>query len=619
MIAVYTLQRILFIGFNLTALETVPDRTWVLALIDGLRFDLCIIATINVPLMVVHSIRRFLPSRKPRIWLDHFVSLSFLALNLPLILCGVVDSRLFSFTGRRTSPAFFAIIEDVKGQALGILLQFWYLSVPVSLALAFFSWLTWQKKTDRLQDSQPPLPLKIKEILPQLTAFILIAFLLIRGGWQTKPLAPTHAYNWQPVALANMVLNSGMTILRTAPSSKVVRDNFFETMSEVRAVLGREEGANRTIPLAAGKNFVVIVVESLGAEYVGFLNNGKGYTPVLDELATKSVTFTSSFANGRRSIDAMPAIFAGVPAWRDEPYVTSPYASNELHPAPKILGTMGYKSVFLHGASKGSMHFDVFSQLAGFDEYLGKGDYPNSIDDDGQWGIFDEPFLQFSIDRISAIKEPFFAGIFTLTSHNPFKIPDKFKNIFPKGTLPIHESVGYTDYAIGEFFKTAKTKPWFSNTIFVITGDHTSLSDNPAYGNLPGRFRVPILFYDPSGALPRVPATKIASHIDIAPSILELAGAQEPHAGLFGGALFDRVWTGRFIQHEYGSWYYNDGTAQILMEADGATSYYAPEDFTLQKKLSPKKIPDSVGRLNILKAERQYFSNGLLDDNWFKN
>jgi phosphoglycerol transferase MdoB-like AlkP superfamily enzyme len=628
LIVVYTLQRMLFIGFNLSSLETVPDRVWLLALLDGLRFDLCIIATLNIPLMVFHGLRRFAPSLTPKIWMDRFISLSFLMVNLPIIFFGIVDSRLFSFTGRRTSPAFFDILADIKGQALGILLQFWHLSLPASLALAFFCWLTWQRKTDYFHESHSDLPLKtnsritrleIKKNLAPITAFIAIGFLLIRGGWQTKPLGPAHAYNWQPVALANMVLNSGMTILRTPPSSKVVRDAFFSTRSEVRAILGQQEAHEQTVPLAAGKNFVVLVVESLAAEYVGFLNDGHGYTPVLDNLATQSIAFTTSFANGRRSIDAMPAIFSGIPAWRDEPFVTSPYSANELRSAPKNLGMMGYKSMFLHGAAKGSMHFDVFSKLAGFDEYIGKGDYPSSEDDDGQWGIFDEPFLQFSIDKISETKAPFLAGIFTLTSHNPFKIPAKYMNKFPKGTLPIHESIGYVDYALGQFFKTAQTKPWFNNTIFVITGDHTSLSDKPSYANMPGRFRVPIIFYDPSGALPRVSTSKIASHIDITPTILALAGSQSTQTGFFGGDLFSRTWSGRFIQQEYGTWYYNDGTCQITIVPNGATSFFAPEDFSWATLTSPKNIPDAGGRLQILNAGRQYYSTGLLDDDWFKN
>jgi phosphoglycerol transferase MdoB-like AlkP superfamily enzyme len=614
----YALQRGLFIGFNFSALQAVPASSMMLAILDGFRFDLCVIATLNVPLILLHQFRVFLPAKTFARWLDHLVWAMFLILNLPMIVIGVVDSRLFSFTGRRISPEFFSIIGDIKHQTLGILTQFWYLSLPGYLALILFSWATWQKNINNNPSTKFD-PRTLRKNWPAATALLATAFLLIRGGWQTKPLAPAHAYNWQPAALANMVLNSGMTLLRTPASAKVSRLDFFPTMADVRANLTPAGPAIHTLPLANGKNFVVIVVESLATEYVGFLNHGKGYTPVLDALSTQAITFTTSFANGRRSIDAMPAIFAGIPAWRDEPFVTSPYASNEIQPAPKTLASLGYRSLFMHGASKGSMHFDSFSRMAGFDEYIGRSDYPKKGDDDGQWGIFDEPFLQFATDKFSAVHEPFFAGIFTLTSHNPFKIPEKYKDVFPKGTLPIHESIGYVDHAIGEFFKTAKTKPWFNHTIFIITGDHTSLSDNPAYNNMPGRFRVPIMFYDPSGSLPRVQSTKIASHIDITPSVLELAGAHVEHPGLFGGALFDPSWSGRFVQHEYGIWYYNDGVCQIVVEPNESTSFYDSKDYGWKAPMPGESISEGPARLTTLKAERQYFTNGLLDDSWFKN
>ena len=160
LIAAYTLQRMLFIGFNLPSLEAVPDSIWLLALMDGLRFDLCIIATLNIPLMVLHGMRRFAPSTVGKVWIDRFVSLSFLVVNLPIIFFGIVDSRLFSFTGRRISPAFFSIVSDLKGQTFGVLLQFWYLSLPAFLATAFFCWLTWQRKTGDFPDLDSEQPLK---------------------------------------------------------------------------------------------------------------------------------------------------------------------------------------------------------------------------------------------------------------------------------------------------------------------------------------------------------------------------------------------------------------------------------------------------------------------------
>ena len=614
LMAAYLLQRVLFIVFNLSALQGVPSSEFIFALLEGVRFDLCVVATINVPLIAIHFLRETSLPKRAVVFFDHFIGSTFLAVNIPLIIFGIIDSRLFAFTGRRTSIDLLAIGSDIKGQAFGILSQYWYLTVPGLLVVGAFAWLTWQRNHDQAALTKS----SIRTSSPMVVVATIAAVLMIRGGLQTKPLSPAHAFTWQPAALANMVLNSGMTVLRTPPSAKVSRYTDFASMADVQKILSAGRSDLESVPLADGRNVVILLVESLATEYVGFLNNGNGYTPFIDELSKNAITFTISFANGRRSIDAMPAIFAGIPAWRDQPFVTSPFAANDIRPAPKVLAAMGYSSMFLHGAANGSMHFDVFAKMAGFDEYIGRNEYPNSADDDGHWGIYDEPFLKFAINKFTAAKKPFFAGIFTLSSHNPFSIPEKYKGRFPKGTLPIHESIGYTDFALSEFFKEASKESWFNNTIFVITGDHTSLSDNPAYANMPGRFRVPIMFYDPTGSLPHVESTKIASHIDITPTILDLLGARVSPPGLFGGSLFDRSWQGRFVQEEYGTWYYNDGVTQIKMRDGEQPAFSAPDDFAWSTAKNQDQVSDSSERLKVFKAVRQYYSNGLLDNNWYR-
>lgn len=614
LLAAYGLQRILFFAFNVGAISSVPALTILWSMFDGLRFDLCVIATLNLPLIVIHALR-ITPFLRPGIkWFDHFISLLFLIANLPFIIFGVIDSRMFTFTGRRISPDMLAIGGDIQHQLVGVLTQYWYLTLPSIVAIILFSSLAWQR--DHTSPSFDILWLKKR--VPTVFVGLLFGFLLIRGGWQTKPLAPAHAYVWQPAALANMVLNSGMTVLRTPTSSSIQRQKDFSSQEDLISTLRPLNQRVERVPLAKGKNVVILIVESLGTEYVGFLNQGKGYTPFIDKIAQESIVFPRSFANGRRSIDAMPAIFAGVPAWRDQPFVTSPFAANRIDPLPKILSDLGYESMYFHGAANGSMHFDVFAKLAGFKQYIGANEYPKSGDHDGQWGIFDEPFLQFSVEKLSDTKEPFIAGIFTLTSHNPFKIPAKYQGKFPKGTLPIHEAIGYTDYAIGEFFRSASQKPWYLNTIFVITGDHTSLSDHPENNNLPGRFRVPIIFYDPSGQLPQINSTKTASHVDIKPTIMELMGISSEHFGYFGGPLFDPDWNGRFIQREYDTWYYTDDTVQVKIDSENQFSFAPPDDFDWQNPLAVATTPNNLRALNVLKAARQYFDNGMLDNNWYQ-
>jgi phosphoglycerol transferase MdoB-like AlkP superfamily enzyme len=612
LLAAYSLQRFLFIYFNFSALRHIPINHWALALLDGLRFDLCVIATINTPLIAIQYLWGLLISRRSISRLKHkgttrivnqSISFLFLIFNVPLILFGIIDSQMFPFTGRRSTLDLFEIMGDVREQAANILLDYWPLTLLSFFVVTILAIATWQKHSHPISFGSK------RRVLVTLLAWTIVTSLIIRGGWQTKPLSPAHAYYHQPVALANMVLNSGITILRTPSTESIQRYHDFDDMNSVRRTLQIKPTLNT---LADGKNFIIIIVESLATEYMGYFNQGTGYTPFLDKLSKNSVSFKNSFASGRRTIDALPAIFAALPAWIDRPFITSPYATNRIRPLPEELTKIGYNTAFFHAASTGSMHFDVLAKMVGFKKYFGREDYPHKDHDDGHWGIYDEPFLQFSTEEITKISEPFFAGIFTLSSHNPFKIPSHHEGKFPKGPLPIHESIGYADYALEQFFKTASSKSWYGNTIFVITGDHTSLSNNPQYDNEMGRYRVPIIFYDPSGQLPKSVESKPASHIDITPTIFGLLGLKFSSQWLLGGPLFDEHWSGRFIHKDYDTW--------ISLDSDGPLIVKDRVDLNPQTELKgdfqDKRSPQKDEPIPILKASRQYYFNGLLDNSW---
>lgn len=614
LIVTYEALRLLFWALNAPALVGIPTSDKLLSLVIGLRFDLAVIATLNAPLILVHSLRLLRIPQPLRIALDHLISLLYIVANIPLVVIGIGDAQVFSFTGRRTTPDFFGIGGDLQRQASALVLQYWYLTLLGLCLCGLIIFMTWQSDHDR--DSF--LPHRAKRNMSAVIVFFLASFLAVRGGIQSKPLVPAHAYVYQPAIYANLILNSSMTMLRTPPSDSLRRFSDMPNLESVRAaLLPSPTDMHTQIPLVRGKNVVVLIVESLASEYVGYLNEGKGYTPFIDSLMSRSVTFKESFANGRRSIDAMPAIFSSIPAWRDQPFVTSPFNGNTIQALPQVLKSQGYESYFFHGGANGTMHFDAFSSMAGFHHYIGEKEYPNRADFDGAWGIFDEPFLEFAADTLDKETKPFVAGIFTLSSHNPFPVPEKYKFRFPKGTLPIHESIGYADFAIGRFIGKASTMKWFYNTIFVITGDHTSLSDQHAYDNVLGRYRVPIFVFDPSGTLPQVGKDKIIQHIDITPTILDLLGETQDPPQLFGWSVFDPGFKGRFIQQEYGQWfYYDDDTLLHLAENEDRAESFAPQDLWFTSRLHNSPAIDR--KIQTLKAARQYFSNGLLDNNWQK-
>ena len=616
LVIIYYVQRVLYLAFNLGALTSVlwPDKIW--SFVVGLRFDLAAIMTLNVPLIAMHGARNLPIPPESRRLIDRAISVLFVLVNVPFIAAGVADAQLYTFTGRRMTLDYFAIVGDIKMQGVGLLMQYWPLTLTGCGLVAAMTWWSWQN--DHTPDSLPRSysgALAIKTLLG-----IVAIFLMIRGGWQHKPLAPAHAFMYQPAAHSNLVLNSAITLLRTPPSEAPQHFHDFASMDEIRKITTPGSNFNVTrLPLAPGRNVVIIIVESLASEYVGAFNGGKGYTPFIDSLVPHAVTFKDSFANGRRSIDAMPAIFAGIPAWRDQPFITSPYSGNDLAPLPKVLRRAGYRSLYFHGAANGSMHFDVFSEIAGFDRYIGRDQYPGPrSDDDGQWGIFDEPFLAFTADTLNATQQPFLAGVFTLTSHNPFRVPEQYAGKLPKGTLPIHESIAYADESLRKFFDKAKTMPWYPNTIFVITGDHTSLNDRPEYNNIFGQHRVPILFFDPQDGLPRTSQDKVAQQVDIAPTLLDILGLTPAKPGLFGWSLLDPDYHGRYIQSEYGQWYRFDGTSIIHLNDRNEPLFYAADDQEMKAPIVTSPT-DSIARgLQELKAMRQYFSNGLVDNTWYK-
>jgi phosphoglycerol transferase MdoB-like AlkP superfamily enzyme len=165
------------------------------------------------------------------------------------------------------------------------------------------------------------------------------------------------------------------------------------------------------------------------------------------------------------------------------------------------------------------MGFDAFARMAGFDEYVGREQYNNDNDFDGHWGIWDEPFLQYTAQQLNKKNTPFVASIFTLNTHHPFQIPTKYANTFTLQGNAILRCVQYADMSLQRFFETIKKSNWFNNTLFIITADHVGpVIDN----HLPlNAYRIPIIFYSPNKQLiePKINHT-IANQIDILPTIL---------------------------------------------------------------------------------------------------
>lgn len=529
-VSVLTVLRIVFYFLHSNAFPDVSILDWLV----GFAFDWVTVCIYFLPYAILHFLPAFhRNNRVYRIW----SILYFSAVNLVLMLLNLIDLEYFSFTGKRSTSDLFAITSagsDIK-QLLGtFLVEFWWMWVLLILFVICLRWF--YKRLIRREE-----PMQKKDIVSHSVIMILSVLLVItigRGGWGLRPIGTIEAAQYTKTSNTALVLNTGFTMLKSYGKEGV---NFIEYFKERRAnklfnPIRKSKPANI---LPEKTNVVIIMLESFGNEWMAFNNEDldTSYTPFLDSLAGESMNFVNAYANGKKSIEAVPSIISSLPSLMDNPYISSPYGNNTIKSLPDILKTQGYSSAFYHGATNGSMRFDGYAAQAGFDRYFGRTEYNNDEHFDLTWGILDEYFNPWSARKMSEMKAPFFSTVFTLSSHHPYFIPKDRANITIHGPEPICGSISYGDYSLKQFFEEAKKQPWYDNTLFVICADHTPSTKSSVYSQRNELYSIPMMFYHPSGKLPKGNRTEIIQQLDILPTVLDLLNIETEYYA-FGNSLY---------------------------------------------------------------------------------
>lgn len=571
-----------------------------MAFLWGLRFDLSATASLLLPGFLVFWLLLPWISEK---FTKGFLYFSFTLMMVAALILNFVDVEMVNIVGRRFAWQTLFMVGEAGGKLSGILTEYWPLTLAgfaLLGACAFWNWYWIFKKK------------KTKIKLMSHYSFGFFVFLIfvvsIRGGFQKKPLSFAHSQLFSAASLNQLTLNSTYSVIKSADQPSLDRQKFFNDETEkFRYLNGAEAGKS----LLEGKrptkpqNVVVIILESFGLEYLGH------HTPFFNSLAEKSLFFKNGVANGRRSIEGVPSILTGVPVMMDEPFITSPFATNEILKLPQILRERGYETSFFHGGNNGTMYFDSFADGIGFQKYYGAQEYPNKKDHDGVWGIYDEPFLQFFAQTLSEGKKPFFAAVFTLSSHQPYKIPDHLKGQFPEGELPILKAISYTDYALKKFFEKAAEEPWYFDTLFILTADHTQNSFKPSFMNEVSKYKIPIIFFHPKFKWPPVDRDMIVQQIDIPDSILDFLNVKIDKKNPLASSVFipgDKAATVR------------SDSRYILISKDFFLDWFPGQQikmFAMDDPNETKEIPNSDRKSlleNKMKASIEFFSEGMLDN-----
>lgn len=628
LLAVYMLSRWFFYYMNINSFQDVTFSEMMTISWGGLRFDISALCYLNL----ICIIMQFIPLKvRDSVNYQRVVKIIFLVINILGVLLNVADIVYFEFGGRRTTSTIFS--EFGGENNLGAILlnsitgywKVWIFGVLMVLAVVFLYYNPIKSK--RHEDDYA----ENKVYYPLHSVLFIIAIILtiggLRGGFGMKmhPLRQDSAdiYCKKPLE-AGIVLNTPFTILTTLHKKGYKDPKFFEK-EQLDSIFYPIKNENPRGGEMKKLNVVVFLMESFSMEYTGFFNKERdyqGYTPFLDSLLGQSYCFEYSFANGIRSVDCMPATFAGIPRYIN-PYCYFFYSNNTLQGLPEMLKNEGYTTAFFHGAPNTTLGFKGFTNSIGFDAYYGMDEYANDDDFDGTWAIFDEPYLKYFADKTDEIAKqgnPFFLTVFTASSHDPFKVPDEYEKTFTRGEIPMHRVISYADYSIKQYFEKVKDKPWFDSTLFVFTADHCGVSCREDYNNEMGRFLIPIFFYTPGGQLPvKCDSTRLVQQADITPSILGLLNYQKPYFS-FGKDVFSK--DSSFVNYVFNdrngnSMYYLD---TLMIEYSGEQLYGIFEfkkDFSLKNNLLDKKdeFPQLPFMQKQIEAIIQQYISRMKDNN----
>ena len=587
----YTIVRVLFFIYNSSLIKAGGAINFLKLCFHGLTFDTTTILYVNSLFIILSILPAVINTRKTYqkvLFYIYFIT------NLFAYATNFIDFIYYRYTFSRSTIASVDTLQNESNKMLlffNFLIHYW--DVFFWFFLLSFVWIVLYKKIKIARDHEK---LSIAYFVFSVISFLLIVTLSIggiRGDFKksTRPINILDASRYtKNSGQADVVLNTPFAIIRTWGLNSFKKVNLVSKDQVDSLLIPIKQYKNNP---ATKPNIVIFIIESFAREYNGAFNKGtkipdyQGYTPFVDSLAQHSLIFTNAYANGWKSIHGVSSVIAGIPSFQDA-FTSSPYPKQKIESLVSTLKSEGYDTSFFHGAPNGSMGFLGFGNILGYDHYYGKTEYNNDADFDGVWGIWDEPFFQYFNKTLSQKKQPFMATLFSVSSHEPYQVPQKYEGKFPKGLVNINQCIGYTDYSLKRFFNAAKKQSWYKNTIFVLVADHGNTIAYEEYKKEFNKNTVPILFFTPDEKYVGV-NSDWAQQIDIYPTLLDMIGYQKPFRS-WGRSLINEKQVAPFVI-KYGSNMYQFMSGNYICTFDGlkAIGFYDKDDKAMEHNLISKR------------------------------
>ena len=559
--------------------------------LQGLRFDLVLLGlALVVPVLLFPLLA----------WSERLQALwrGFLNIYLPAVLFAVVFMEL-------STPSFIdqfdfrpnILFVEYLNHPREVLATLWgAYRVPLILTIVFVSGFTVASARQLAPIVARTRATGLLAALLMTPVLLVLCLGLIRSTTDHRPVNPSTVALSNDALVNDLALNSAYTALYAIYEMRHEGAGGFrygdvdddEVFATVRAGMNIDSRQFTSADLptlhaqriaavpARAKNLVIIVEESLGAEFVGALG-GLDLTPNLDALANDGIWFTNLYATGTRSVRGLEAIVSGFTPTPARSVVKLGKSQRHFFTLAQLLGNAGYDTDFIYGGEAQFDNMRRFFMNNGFQHVIDKRDYSDPVFT-GSWGVSDEDLFNRAHAEFSSKQEkPFFSLVFTSSNHSPFEYPDGRIGLFDTDKNTVNNAVRYADYALGRFFEMARGADYWDDTVFLVVADHNSR----VYGAeiIPiERFHIPALIL--GGPIEPAVFTSVASQIDLGPTLLTLLGitAEHPMIGHDLTTPEERHRPGRAIMQYNATQAYMEGNRVAVMQKDLPVRQFVYED-----------------------------------------
>lgn len=434
--------------------------------------------------------------------------------------------------------------------------------------------------------------------------------LCIRGGWQMLPMNESLVYFSKNPFLNQAAINPVWHLGYDVRAAGLTDENPFHLFADedaekiVHQLYNSNNDSFPEILTTKKPNVVIFILESHTADVISSLGGESGISPVLEQLMTEGVSFSTIYSSGARTDQGIVAVLNGWPATPYHSIMRSAEKSARLPSLPKIFKANGYATSFYYGGESNFSNLNVYCINQEFQRILEQQDFDPSTPS-GKWGIYDQYVFDKQLDDFSQTKEPFFSVTMTLSNHEPFDVPGPARFPGNDEANKFRNSAAYTDACIGEFFSKAKKQSWYKNTLFVLVADHGHLLPKHRNDLYPNSRHIPmILFGEPIRPEYRgIQITKLGGHHDLAATLLPQLGLDAKEFSWSKNLLVPHAKNFAYFQMEH--------VLGWMEEKDWLVWSYNRKDYVLKNENASASRSDSIlhnGQAFIQEIYRAYQS-----------